>query len=356
MNKSPLLYVIFSAILFGLSAPLAKLLGRNIPPLVMAGLLYIGSFIGLSLYAVTTRIFKTNPDRKPAPLDKKDFPWLAGSIIAGGMIAPFCLMTGLTMVTGFSASLMLNLEGIATAVIAVFLFKENAGRRLWLALACTTAAGVFLSWDPARGKFSIAGPLLILLAMICWGVDNNLTRNISEKDPVQIAKIKGLIAGTGSLLIAYVLGIRISLDPTLALVLALGSFSYGVSLVFFIKALKGLGASRTGTFFSIAPFVGALASLIILKEWTGWVMFPATALMIIGLWIIGRERHAHLHVHKPTTHTHLHYHNDAHHQHGHKEAIQEPHTHEHEHEEMAHIHSHWPDMHHWHEHEKSAEK
>lgn len=356
MNKLPLIFVLLSAILFGLSAPLAKLLVRDVPPLLMSGLLYLGSFIGLSIYTALERIAISNPVRKSAPLDRKDLPWLAGAIIAGGMIAPFCLMMGLTMVTGFSASLLLNLEGIATAVIAVFLFKENAGKRLWLALACTTAAGIFLSWDPARDKFSIVGPLLILLAMICWGVDNNLTRNISEKDPVQIAKIKGLIAGTSSLLIAYALGMRVSPDLTLVFVLALGSFSYGASLVFFIKALKGLGASRTGAFFSIAPFIGALASLIILKEWTGWVVFPATALMIAGLWIIGRERHAHPHVHKPTTHTHSHYHNDAHHQHRHGEAIQEPHTHEHEHEEMTHLHAHWPDMHHRHEHEKSAEK
>jgi drug/metabolite transporter (DMT)-like permease len=356
MNKSPLLYVIISAILFGLSAPLAKLLGRNTPPLTMAGLLYLGSFIGLSIYTVLGRISNSNPVRKSPPLDKKDFPWLAGAVVAGGIIAPFCLMTGLTMVTGFSASLMLNLEGVATAVIAVFLFKENAGKRLWLSLACTTAAGIFLSWDPALGKFSIAGPLWILLAMICWGVDNNLTRNISEKDPVQIAKIKGLVAGASSLLIACGLGIRISLDLTLALVLALGSCCYGISLVFFIKALKGLGASRTGAFFSIAPFIGALASLIILKEWTGWVMFPATALMMVGIWMIGSEKHAHMHTHRPIIHTHAHDHDDAHHQHKHTGALQEPHFHEHVHDETTHWHVHWPDMHHRHEHEKSVEK
>jgi len=260
------------------------------------------------------------------------------------------MMMGLTLVSGFSASLLLNLEGLATALIAAFFFKEHTGKCLWLALVCMTIAGVFLTWDPFQSKFSAAGPLLIIFAMVCWGMDNNLTRSISDKDPIQIAQIKGFFAGTISLLLALVLGVKISLDLTIAYALLLGSFSYGISLVFFIKALKGLGSSRTGAFFSLGPFIGALASLIILREWIGWVIFPAAGFMITGVWLIVGEKHSHFHPHKMMIHTHAHLHNDMHHLHEHPGSSPEPHTHEHTHLELSHAHAHWPDTHHRHEH------
>jgi uncharacterized membrane protein len=186
--------------------------------------------------------------------------------------------------------------------------------------------------------------------MVCWGIDNNLTCKISDKDPIQITKIKSFVAGTISLSIALILGMKMSFDITIAFALLLGSLSYGVSLVFFIKALKGLGSSRTGAFFSFAPFIGAIASLIILREWIGWVMFPAAGFMIIGVWLIGSERHSHIHLHKTVTHTHSHNHSDMHHLHGHSGTLHEPHTHEHNHTEIIHSHVHWPDTHHRHEH------
>lgn len=344
-----------SASLFGISAPLSKILLEDSSPVVLAGLLYLGAFAGLSLYSVARRNRATEPDKKAAALEKKDLPWLAGAILAGGIIGPISMMQGLTLVSGFSASLLLNLEGLATAFIAVLFFKENAGKRLWLALACTTAAGVFLTWDPSQGKFSIVGPLLIIFAMVCWGIDNNLTRNISHKNPMQIAKIKGFFAGTVSLSLALILGMRISVDLTLVFALILGSFSYGASLVFFIKALEGLGSFRTGAFFSLAPFIGAVVSLIILREWIGWVMFPAVGFMIIGVWLIYGEKHSHTHIHKTITHTHPHNHSDMHHLHNHFRTFHEPHTHEHTHSELTHIHVHWPDTHHRHEHRKRKE-
>jgi len=349
-GKSPVIFIIISASLFGISPPLAKLLVKDIPPVALAGLLYLGAFAGLSLYSVGKRKRTTDLDKKAAPLEKKDFPWLAGAVLTGGIIGPISLMMGLTFVSGFSASLLLNLEGLATAMIAIFFFKENAGKRLWLALVCMTIAGVFLTWDPSQGKFSIVGPLFIIFAMVCWGIDNNLTRHISDKDPIQIVKIKGFVAGIISLSLALILGMKIPLDLTIAFALLLGSFSYGVSLVFFIKALEGLGSFRTGAFFSFAPFIGAIASLIILREWIGWVMFPASGLMIIGVWLIGSERHAHLHLHKTITHTHSHNHSDMHHLHEHSGTFHEPHTHEHAHRELSHTHVHWPDTLHRHEH------
>jgi len=350
LYKRPFLFIIISASLFGISTPFAKLLVKEIPPVALAGFFYLGAFLGLSLYSMGSKKGMTDSVKEVASLEKKDLPWLAGAILAGGIIAPISMLLGLSLVSGFSASLLLNMEGIATAIIAVFIFKENAGKRLWLALMSMTIAGLFLTWDPDQDKFNLAGPLLILAAMVCWGIDNNLTRNISDKDPIQIARIKGFVAGSISLCLALILGIKILLDFKIVFALLLGAFSYGISLVFFIKALEGLGSSRTGAFFSFAPFIGAIASLVILREWIGWVMFPASGFMIIGVWLIISERHSHSHLHTAITHTHSHKHSDIHHLHEHSGTFSEPHSHEHTHLEVSHIHVHWPDTHHRHGH------
>jgi drug/metabolite transporter (DMT)-like permease len=259
-------------------------------------------------------------------------------------------MFGLRFISGFSASLLLNLEGLATALIAMIVFKEYTGKRFWMALLLMTLAGVFLSWDPDMGRFSLEGPLLVTAAMACWGLDNNLTGRISDRDPVQIARIKGFFAGGISFLLAVFLGMDIPFDTSLLLALLLGSLSYGLSLVLFIKALQGLGASRTGAFFSLAPFVGAVFSLAVLREWLGWVMFPAAGLMILGVCLIWMERHAHRHLHRPQVHTHVHRHDDGHHFHSHPDNTDEFHAHEHTHQHIEHSHLHWPDTHHRHRH------
>jgi drug/metabolite transporter (DMT)-like permease len=356
MNRKPLIFIIISASLFGISPPFAKLLVKDIPPVALAGLLYLGAFTGLSLYSFVTRRKRIELDKKAAPLQRTDLPWLAGAILAGGIIGPISLLIGLTLVSGFSASLLLNLEGVATAMIAVIFFKENAGKHLWLGLIFMTVAGVFLSWDPHLEKFHILGPSLVIFAMVCWGIDNNLTRNISDKDPIQIAQIKGVVAGVISLSCALILGMNIALNHRIILALLLGSFSYGISLVLFIKALEGLGSSRTGAFFSFAPFIGAIASLVILREWIGWQMFPAAACMMIGVRLLVSEKHSHLHFHNAITHTHSHNHKDGHHEHQHIQSIHEPHTHKHTHREITHKHVHWPDTHHRHDHEEPKEK
>jgi len=349
-HRQPLLFIIISACLFGVGLPLAKLLVRDVPPVTLAGLLYLGAFAGLSLYSLVRRRKATGPDCSVTPLERKDLPWLTGAVVAGAVAAPILLLTGLTLVSGFSASLLSNLEGAATAVIAVLIFKENAGRRLWLALLCMTGAGMFLAWDPSRGEFNVLGPLLIVSAMVCWGIDNNLTRHISDKDPIQITRIKSVAGGMISLLLALALGLKMPPVVAVALALLLGSFSYGMSLVFFIKALRGLGSFRTGAFFSLSPFIGAIASLIILREWIGWVMLPAAALVIVGVWLIYGERHSHVHRHEALTHTHEHSHDDSHHLHTHSGSVRVSHAHEHTHAESAHVHAHWPDTHHRHEH------
>lgn len=350
MQKRPLFYVVFSAVLFGISPPLAKLLIRDISPVGLAGLLYLGAFLGLTVYSIAAKIFRQKKEGQDPPLNKRDIGWLAGAIIAGGILAPICLLFGLSKISGYSASLLLNLEGVATALIAIFIFKENAGRLIWLALASMTLAGVFLSWDPGEGKFALSGSLLILASMTCWGIDNNLTRNISDKNPIQIAKIKGIVAGSFSSLLALALGTKVPVDMTLVWGLLLGVLSYGLSLVLYIKALGGLGAFRAGAFFSVAPLIGALASLLILRESVGWALIPGTIFMILGVFLVINEKHEHHHRHEKSIHTHAHHHSDGHHGHDHAGSIREPHFHEHTHEERDHIHGHWPDSHHRHGH------
>ncbi len=316
---------------------------------MLAGILYIGAFVGLGLYGALSRLIRGRHGAG-SPLIRRDVPWLAGATVSGGIIAPICLMTGLTLATGFTASLLLNLEGLATAVIAYLFFRENLGWRFGVAVGCMTAAGILVSWDPDTGVVAVTGPLLLLAAGVSWGIDNNLSRQISGKDPVRIAQIKGLVAGTTSLSIALLLGFAIPTDRFLALALFLGSISYGASMVLYLQALQGMGASRTGAFFSIGPFVGAGVSVALLNESLGWIMVPAALLMFAGVMAIVYERHSHLHEHEQITHIHLHSHDDLVHDHHHDGVVPWQHLHEHTHRSVAHDHVHWPDIHHRHGH------
>jgi drug/metabolite transporter (DMT)-like permease len=355
LGKRPFVLILISAALFGISLPAAKLLTRQMHPIALAGLLYLGAFTGLGLFALLRKIKDTDrkrgiADKRVASLGKRDLPWLAAATIAGGVLGPISLMAGLARTSGFSASLLLNLEGVATALIAVRFFKEEAPRRLWVALGAMTAAGVCLTWNPSLGRFNVTGPLLITLAMVCWGLDNNFTRNISDKDPVQIAGIKGLFAGAISLSIVVVLGIKLTITFQTAYALLVGAICYGLSLVLFIKALQQLGAFRAGAFFSLAPFIGAAVSLVVLREPLGLAMLLAGLLMVVGVRLIITEKHAHAHPHERLIHFHSHTHDDLHHFHPHPEVIEESHSHEHTHEATDHIHGHWPDIHHRHGH------
>lgn len=354
MSARPFVPILLAAVAFGLSIPLSKILLKDIPPVSMAGLLYVGAFAGLTLYSGTRRILargrRTDRGRRFDPLRAGDLPWLAGAIVFGGVIGPVCLMEGLRRTSGTSASLLLNLEGLTTALLAVLLFREPAGRRTWTALAAMTAAGVLTSWDPASGRIEALGPLLVFAAMICWGLDNNLTRIISDKDPVLVARIKGFVAGAFSLGLAAAAGERLPIGLPAALALAVGAVCYGFSLVLFIESLKRLGAFRTGAFFGLAPFVGAAIALPVLGEPVRWTLGPAAALMAFGAFFIAGEKHAHAHAHRPLTHTHSHAHGDLHHDHAHPVIAEEVHSHEHDHPEREHAHGHWPDVHHRHGH------
>ncbi|MHB8094687.1 MAG: DMT family transporter [Candidatus Aminicenantales bacterium] len=356
MNRRPVVSVLLSALFFGLSAPFSKILLQFLSPIVLAGLLYIGAFASLFLHSIVRNILggirgERSKPRTRAALRKKDLGWLAGAVLAGGIIGPICLMSGLARTTGFSASLLLNLEGAATALLAVLFFREQAGGKTWLALGCMTLAGIFTAWDPGRGRFSAEGPILILAAMVCWGLDNNFTRNVSDKDPVAVAGLKCLFAGTGLTALALALGGDVPFDAHAGYALLVGAGGYGLSLVLFIGALRGLGAFRTGAFFSLAPFIGGLGSLIILREKPGWPMLPAAAFMALGVFLILKEHHVHRHRHDPVTHSHAHDHGDGHHDHFHPDGgAGKPHCHEHSHEAVEHLHPHWPDTHHRHGH------
>jgi drug/metabolite transporter (DMT)-like permease len=252
----PILFALASAVLFGISAPLAKILLSEVDPVMLAGLLYLGAFVGLSLYSIGSKVFRTKKSDISGSLGKKDLPYLIGAVIFGGIIGPIALMIGLSFISGFVASLLLNIEVVATVLIALIIFKENSGPRLWIALFVITLGGVLLTWNPAFGNYHIIGSFLIIIAMISWGIDNNLTRQISDKSPIQITIIKGLIGGSTAFTLALLIGARITLGPYLFYGLILGTFSVGLSLIFFIKALSGLGSSRTGMIFSIAPLSG----------------------------------------------------------------------------------------------------
>jgi drug/metabolite transporter (DMT)-like permease len=350
MDRRPVLAVIAAATLYGVGLPLTKALLKDFSPVAMAGLLYCGAFLGLGLYYALVQAAGKRNIGADYQLARKDLPWLAGSVLTGGFLAPILLMLGLNLATGFSASLLSNLEGVTTAIIAVFVFRESTGKRLWAALGCMTLGAVMLSWNGGEGRFELAGPALIVLSMVCWGFDNNFTRQIADRDPLQIAIVKSLVAGTVPIAIVLGIGGRIPMDIKLVYALVVGAFGYGASLVFFILALKGIGASRTGALFGLAPFVGAVVSLVVLREWLGWIMLPAAGLMALGAWLIVGETHHHEHRHEAAEHAHAHSHDDGHHAHPHDGNVSVPHVHEHAHAEVTHDHGHYPDDHHRHGH------
>jgi drug/metabolite transporter (DMT)-like permease len=269
-------------------------------------------------------------------------------LVFGGVLGPLLLMLGLSMTSASTASLLLNVEGFATMLIAWLAFRENVDRRLLVGALAIVAGAVLLSWS-GQGLQANWGALFVVLACLCWGIDNNLTRKVSAADPVQIATLKGLVAGATNLALALLAGAAWPAATLVAGGALNGFFGVGVSLVLFMLALRHLGAARTGAYFSLAPFVGAALSLVLLREPLTWQLLVAGALMALGLYLHLTERHAHEHVHEAIEHEHSHVH-DAHHQHAHDGPVTEPHTHWHRHEPVRHSHAHYPDLHHRHSH------
>jgi drug/metabolite transporter (DMT)-like permease len=338
-----ILYALLSAALFGISAPLAKLLLGEISPWLLAGLLYLGSGLGLAL----VRLVRHSNE---AGLSRRDLPWFGAAVLAGGVVGPVLLVFGLAQSSAAQASLLLNLESVLTLGIAWIVFKENVDRRLLIGAAAIVAGALLLSW-PENASVDLSwGPLLIAGACLAWAIDNNLTRKVSAADPMQIAMVKGLTAGLVNVTIALSLGAPL---PSLAAVAGaglLGFVSYGISLTLFVLALRHLGTARTGAYYTLAPFIGAGVAILFLGEPVGIAFVAGGVLMAIGLWLHLTEQHQHEHVHEPMEHEHVHVH-DAHHQHDHAPGTPpEPHVHKHRHPRLIHRHPHYPDLHHRHSH------
>jgi drug/metabolite transporter (DMT)-like permease len=336
-----------AAALFGLSMPIAKPLTAQVPPLLLAGLLYLGSGLGLAVLLSGRALLGHERLVRPRGVS---LLWLLAATAFGGALGPFLLMYGLRVTDAASASLILNLEGVFTALLAWFAFKENFDRRIAVGMALIVAGGVVLSTGPALRASGMVGPIAIAGACLAWAVDNNLTRKVAINDAMVVACIKGLIAGTLSVALALHYGGHWPPGALLVRAGLLGFVGYGLSLTLFVLALRRLGTARTGAYFSVAPFVGAVLAVAVGAPVTGslWI---AGLLMAAGLWLHLRERHAHWHRHKATEHDHSHVH-DEHHQHPHSDEWrgQEPHSHVHVHQALEHIHPHFPDAHHRHEH------
>ena len=341
-----------AAALFGVSAPLAKMLLRDAAPELLAGLLYLGSGAGLLVVWLVRR--RSASARREAPLVRHDVPWLIGAIAAGGVVGPLLLMLGLARTPAAGASLLLNLEGVFTAVIAWVVFRENVDRRVALGFLAIVLGGLVLSWEGSAAWGGALGPLAVAGACLAWATDNNLTQKVSAGDPVQIAMLKGLVAGSVNAAIALATGARWPAGAVVGAAMLLGFVSYGVSLVLFVLALRQLGTARTGAYFSTGPFVGAIASIVLLHERPNVALLVAGALMALGVWLHVTERHEHEHVHEAMEHAHAHVH-DEHHQHAHAPGDPPvtdptPHSHPHRHEPLVHTHPHYPDIHHRHGH------
>jgi drug/metabolite transporter (DMT)-like permease len=340
---------LLAALLFGITTPLAKVLLARTGPLLLAGLLYAGSGLGLTLL----RLLRDGRWR-PVGLARGEGGWLAGAVLCGGILAPALLMIGLARTTAATASLLLNLEVVFTALLAWLAFREATGRRAVLGLLAIFAGGLALAlpahWADSSGA---SGAALVAAACCCWGLDNNLTRRISAADASGLAAIKGLAAGAVNITLAFLAaGVVLPTASRIGAALALGFLGYGVSLTLFIVALRELGAARASAYFATAPFIGAAVAVLVFGRAGGADFWAAAAAMALGVWLQATEHHEHEHVHAALTHSHSHRHDEHHrHAHGSEWDGREPHTHPHRHEELRHSHGHFPDIHHQHSHD-----
>jgi drug/metabolite transporter (DMT)-like permease len=342
--KRGAIFGLLAAVSFGVSAPLAKLLGATAPPLMLAGLLYAGAAIALAGLGGVVR------GRPETRVGRRDIPGLAGITLLGGMAGPVLMLVGLSRVSATAGALLLNLEGPLTAVMAVVFFHEHLGRRGALALALVSGGAALLAGGHGIGGASAVGALAIAGACLCWAVDNNLTQRLALRDPIGVVRIKTAGAAVGNLALAFALGETLPAGKVIAAAMALGAVSYGASVLLDAYALRLLGAAREAAYFSTAPFVGAIVGSALFREPVGAVEIGAGLLMIAGVVALLGERHVHVHTHEALVHDHLHVH-DEHHGHAHDAPVTEPHAHLHRHEELTHAHPHASDVHHRHKHE-----
>lgn len=352
LNKG-IVNALVAAILFGASTPIAKNLVGEVSPVLLAGLLYAGSGLGLAIGLLFRRAAESRRHAVSFSWPNGiDWLWLFAAILFGGVVGPVLLMLGLVSTMASASALLLNLESVFTACLAWSVFRENVDRRIALGMALIVMGGLALSWTP--GDFAVSpGALLIAGACLCWAIDNNLTRRVSTSDAPLIACIKGLVAGAVNTSIALLMGTAMPALSAITAAAAVGLFGYGVSLTLFVLALRDLGAARTGAYFSVAPFFGAILAIVLNRDPVTWQLAVASVLMATGVWLHITERHRHPHQHERQEHTHAHVH-DEHHRHEHDFDWdgREPHTHAHVHEPLVHTHAHYPDVHHRHPHQR----
>jgi drug/metabolite transporter (DMT)-like permease len=359
MNKQkiyPVIMVLAASLLFGASTPITKMLLGQIQPVPLAAFLYLGSGLGLTIFHLIGFLFSHGAKKQfinEAPLTKKDYLWLLGATVTGGIIAPIIILSSLQSTPSSTASLLLNFEAVATTAIAIIAFKENAGKQIIGAVTLITSASIFLSWDPSNHWGFSMGSLGIILACICWGIDNNFTRNISAKNPFTVVAVKGLAAGFFSLLLSLILKIQFPEIKIILIAMVIGFFCYGLSIVLFVFALRHLGAARTSALFGTAPFIGAFLSFILLRDIPTNMFIISVPFMILGAVLLLKEKHAHYHKHDAVVHEHRHCHDDYHHNHIHLDgelSVHVYHSHLHIHEATEHFHAHSPDINHRHNH------
>ena len=285
MNKA-IFYAILAAALYALNAPVSKLLLQNVSPTMMAGFLYLGAGIGMATISLVRS--KTGHGKREMRLTKKDLPYTLGMVVLD-IAAPIFLMIGLTRTTAANASLLNNFEIVATSIIALMIFKEKIGKKLWIAIGLITLSSILLSVEDA-GSFQFSfGSLFVLAACVCWGLENNCTRCLSKSDPLEIVMIKGFGSGIGSIIIGLVVGESLPVWSDILKILLLGFVSYGLSIYFYVYAQRDLGAAKTSAYYAIAPFIGVLLSFIVFREIPGVLFFIALVIMIAGTWMVNKE-------------------------------------------------------------------
>lgn len=341
---SAILYAILAAACYGISAPASKLLLQAIPPVMMAALLYLGAGLGMCIVNLTR-----GGNAKEAKITKKEFPFVMGMVVLD-IAAPVLLMLGLSSTTSASASLLNNFEIVTTASIALLFFKEAIDKRMWIAIILMTIASMILTVEDFNIISVSPGSVLVLLACICWGIENNCTRMLSLKDPIQIVIVKGFGSGIGSLIIAIAIS-ELSFNPVWILfALSLGFVAYGLSIYFYIHAQRQLGAARTSTYYAFAPFMGVGLSLMVFGQQFKVSFWIALVVMVAGAYYATTENHSHQHTHEVIEHEHRHNHSEQHHDHIHDKPIDAEHSHTHSHLPTPHVHKHTPDLHHMHRH------
>ena len=285
--KHGIFLAILAAALYALNSPFSKLLLKYLPSTLMAGFLYIGAGFGMIMIFLIRKA-SNRPGKEPR-LTKKDLPYTIAMIVLD-IAAPICLLFGLTMTTAANASLLNNFEIVATAIIALVVFRETISPRLWLGILFVTASCTLLSFEDISSLQFNSGSLFVLLACICWGIENNCTRRLSSKDPLQIVMVKGIFSGIGSITIGFLCGERILHLWTIPVVLLLGFVAYGLSIYFYVYAQRILGAARTSAYYAVAPFIGVFLSLLIFRDIPGILFIAALLLMIIGAWLSSQDK------------------------------------------------------------------